>query len=158
MEVKNETGSNDVDAIGVLMVVLESGNSVELTATGYSMFPTLKPGDRVIVKPFRNGELPISGSIVVYRDGNELIIHRLIEIKTLPGKNGFITRGDSRNENDRPQALQQLLGVAVSFKRGGREYPIKSFIINNLHYLVNRLSLALYLRRKNIEQYFKKIN
>jgi len=52
--------------IGIVIAVLESGNSVELKASGYSMFPTLRPGDRVIVKPITKGELPKPGNVVVY--------------------------------------------------------------------------------------------
>ena len=50
-----------VIAIETVKAVLESGNSVELSAAGYSMFPTLRPGDRVIVKPLAKGEIPVGG-------------------------------------------------------------------------------------------------
>ena len=55
---------------GIIKAILESGNCIELPATGYSMFPALMPGCRVIVKPLPEGELPEPGSVVVY-DGNK---------------------------------------------------------------------------------------
>jgi signal peptidase I len=52
--------------------VLDSGNSVELNAAGYSMFPTLRPGDRVVVKPVAKGEVPVRGSVVVFVDNGAM--------------------------------------------------------------------------------------
>lgn len=62
-----ELNNNSIKAdVGIVIAVLESGNSVELKATGYSMFPTLRPGDSVVVKPLDKGELPVPGNVVVY--------------------------------------------------------------------------------------------
>lgn len=63
-----EEEENSIDAIATLIAVLKSGRSVVLPATGYSMFPTLRPGDRVTVKPLTKGALPEPGVVVVYVD------------------------------------------------------------------------------------------
>lgn len=155
--------------IGLVMAVLESGHSVELPATGFSMFPTLRPGDRVIVKPLAKGELPLTGSVVVCvdngataqrrngatvqrhnditpeRHNSSLVMHRLVEIiSDDSGKLLYITRGDSVKEPDKPWPQQQLIGVAKSYKRGRKEHSIKAFIPGACRYLFNHRLLWMF--------------
>lgn len=128
----------------IIMKVLESGNSVELNATGFSMFPTLRHGDRVVVKPFIEGEKPKTGSLIVYRDNNALVIHRLIAVQNNNGEYVFITRGDSRQERDKPLAIQYLLGGAISYKRGKRAHLVKTIVPGDWRYKYNYMLLWLY--------------
>jgi len=147
--------------IGLIMAVLESGHSVELPATGYSMFPTLKPGDSVVVRPLAKEELPMLGNVVVclvdgarvqgcngvtiQTDNKSLVMHRLIEItEGNDGESLFITRGDSVKEPDKPWAQQQLLGLAKSYKRGKKDHSIKTFTPGAWRYLYNHRLLWMY--------------
>jgi len=142
--------------VEIVIAVLESGHSVELPATGYSMFPTLKPGDRVVVKPLPKIELPMIGSVVVFEvngpteegaghraQGTEhnsvLVMHRLVDIKHDDSGNPLlITRGDTEMENDKPWVQQQLIGAAVSYKRCGKERLVKVFVPGVRRYKYNR--------------------
>jgi signal peptidase I len=177
--------------VGIVISVLESGNSVELKATGYSMFPTLRPGDSVVVKPLAKGELPVPGNVVVcIRNGlkaqrsngvteerhngttaqrrngiteerynnitaeqhnNILVMHRLIEIKTDDQNNPqLVTRGDSLNEPDKPWTPQQLLGVAIAYKRSEKAYSLKSYIPGAWRYKFNHRLIWFYIKMKNL--------
>ena len=150
-----------IDVIETLRAILESGNSVELAATGYSMFPTLRQGDRVVIKPLTKGELPGRGTIIVCIDSgiteerhnditNErhnsiLVMHRLVETKDGDSGNTLlITRGDSGMENDKPCPQQQFLGVAVSYKRVEKEHLVKTFIPGEWRYKYNRRLLWIF--------------
>jgi hypothetical protein len=153
---------------------------VELPATGYSMFPTLLSGDKVVVRQLLKAELPERGRVVVFVDdstpaqtafakaiavngrngitaqsevhvaqGGEppsiLVMHRLVEVKKDDSGNLlFITRGDSMMEPDEPWTQQQLVGVAVSYKQGKKEYPVKSFVPKGRRYKYNRRLLWMY--------------
>lgn len=146
----NDSHKRDVE---IILAVLESGHSVELPATGYSMFPTLRPGDRVIVKPLTQEDLPQKGSVVVYIENSGFVMHRLVEItRSGSGHTQFITRGDSMPEPDKPWHQQKLLGVAVSYKRGKREYTVKSFVPDIMRYKFNRRVLWLYNMLKRVNQ------
>ena len=57
--------NNSTREIEIVKAILESGNSVELPATGYSMFPTFKPGDMIVVRTLAKGELPEPGRVMV---------------------------------------------------------------------------------------------
>ncbi len=135
--------------IGIITAVLESGHSVELPATGYSMFPTLRSGDRVIVKPLTKGKLPKPGSVVVYKDNSGLVMHRLVEILDDDScKQMFDTRGDSMIDHDKPWSQQQLIGIAVSYKRGKKEHLIKTFVPGTWRYYYYHRLLWLFNKSK----------
>jgi hypothetical protein len=115
--------------ISIILAVLESGNSIELPSSGYSMFPALKPGYRVIVEPLPAGVLPEPGTVVVYKDNDVLRMHRLEKITVDDNGNlQFISRGDSRLDNDKPWTREQFLGVAVKYKDTDRLKSIKVYV------------------------------
>lgn len=171
-----ELNNNSIKAdVGIVIAVLDSGNSIELAATGYSMFPTLRQGDRVVIKPLTKGELPGRGAIIVCIDSgitaqrlngiteerhNDittehhngiLVMHRLVEIKDGDSGNSLlITRGDSGIENDKPWPQQQLLGVAVNCKRGKKEHLVKTFIPGAWRYKYNRRLLWMFGKIKRL--------
>jgi signal peptidase I len=158
MSTKKETESQNpgssIDMIDTIIAILESGNSVVLPATGYSMFPTLRPGDRVLVKPVIKGEMPEPGTIVVFRDNGQLIIHRLIKIlQNEEGNDSFEARGDSRSMNDKILQVEQLIGKAVSFKRGDKEYDIRSIFPGTIQNKYNRFILWFFFKLNKLFRY-----
>jgi signal peptidase I len=145
--------------IGIILAVLESGNSVELPATGYSMFPTIRPGVIVVVKPLQKGEIPQTGSVIVCWDSSGLIMHRLTRIiRDETGNPLFITRGDSIMETDNPIPLQQLIGVAVGYKIGIKVNQLKPFIPGPLRYIYNRKLFWFYNFLKRLSNFMNSRN
>lgn len=135
----------------IIKAVLETGKPIALTATGYSMFPTLRPGDKITVKPLVNEEVPVPGSVLVYEDNGVLVMHRLIKIvNNDAGMQTFITRGESAPETDKPWVQQQLIGIAVSFKRNNKVNPIKNFIPGSWRYVFNRRLLWIINKGKRL--------
>lgn len=133
------------EQVNLIKDVLRSGRSVELPASGYSMFPALKPGDRVIINPLSVGVMPKPGSIVIYEESGELIIHRLIKIHPEDPNNVlFVTRGDSRKLEDPPWSKQKLIGVATKFKHDNRDYTIRYSLPSGARYFLNLKSLWIY--------------
>ncbi|MBR3163430.1 MAG: signal peptidase I [Clostridia bacterium] len=74
-------------------------------ATG-SMSNTIEIGDVVIVKINDNIK---ENDIIVYKDRNDFITHRLIEIK----QEELITKGDANNSEDRSILKNQVLGKVI---------------------------------------------
>jgi signal peptidase I len=56
-------------AIETFIDLLKQGKSVIHVAEGYSMFPTLKPGDKILIRPLIDGEIPELGRVVVIYNG-----------------------------------------------------------------------------------------
>jgi hypothetical protein len=172
MAIHHDKLISDTTGIDVVLSVLESGHSVELPATGYSMFPALRPGNRALVNPLPKGALPVVGSVIVciaqgvgHRaqsgEGKPhtappaggltphaiLVMHRLVEIKKDDSGNFLlITRGDSMAENDLPWRQDKVVGSVDSFTRNSRSCMIKIRVPFKLEYKLNRLLLWIRLK------------
>lgn len=138
-------------AIETFFELLSQGNSAELTATGYSMFPALRPGDKALVKPLKKNKPPVQGSIIVARRDDTLVLHRLVKIsKDATGSTVYITRGDSRTEDDPPWQADQLIGLADSYMRNNRQRIIIRRIPSEKEYKINRMLLWLWVKLSKV--------
>ena len=73
-----------------------------------SMEPTFSKGALLLVKEETDIEV---GNIVVYQSGNELIVHRIVELDD----DTVITRGDANNVDDSPFPRSEIKGVVVTW-------------------------------------------
>ena len=81
------------------------GYSLFEVATG-SMKPTIQIGDVVIVKITKDVN---ENDIIVYIDGDDIIIHRLVE----KNENNIVTRGDANNSEDKPIQENMIIGQVI---------------------------------------------
>ena len=81
------------------------GYSFFEVATG-SMSPTIEVGDVVITKITKDVN---KNDVIVYKDGESIITHRLIE----KNEEEIITRGDANNSEDKPIQTSQILGKVI---------------------------------------------
>ena len=96
--------------------ILRAGHNLRMTTVGFSMFPSIRSGDILIIRPTRVPEIMI-GDITVHRDGQRLVAHRLIKKKKVDSSLFFITKGDYLSYLDPPISASQLLGKVVSIER-----------------------------------------
>lgn len=88
------------------------GYSFYEIATG-SMEPTLNINDFIIVKEKDNYNVK---DIVTYKEGNDYITHRIIEIND----NTLITKGDANNSTDKKISKDAVIGKVVKvIPKGG---------------------------------------
>lgn len=86
-----------------------------------SMSPALDVGDLVIVRevsengPVRQEDLS-TGDVVIYEDGNALVIHRIMA-KDETGRT-FVTKGDFNNSADSPVSYEDVRGLLFRNIRG----------------------------------------
>jgi signal peptidase I len=76
-----------------------------LTVTSYSMWPELSRGDIVFVKKTGIEDIEI-GSVIVFRHGNGLAVHRVIEISGTT----ITTKGDANPTADNPISFDDVVG------------------------------------------------
>ena len=107
-----------------------SVNNKLLTVTleGSSMFPTIFPGDKALVKKVTKEELNLGDIIVWKGEKNDYVSHRIVAID----EKKVITKGDFLNENDSPVLQSQIIGKIVAILRDG-----KVFWINNQDNKIN---------------------
>ena len=90
--------------------MLQQGKSVQISLGGLSMFPFLMHGDIVQISPIEIKKLKC-GDIVVFKEDNNWIAHRLI--KKNIHNNLFHTRGDGAKNMDKPIKQEQIKGIVV---------------------------------------------
>jgi signal peptidase I len=102
---------------------------------GHSMWPTLKPGDILIIKKQKN-YLP--GDIITFKSGKTTITHRLIETDTQ-----LLTKGDNMLSFDYPIRLNNILGAVVAIIRKGNRIIQFSEERKSKHLLISRYQTSV---------------
>src|SRR6185295_9848523 len=99
--------------------VVGTGMSIRFRASGDSMYPAILNGDVITVSPVASGDIA-RGDILLYRDGDRVLAHRLIGIAESGRETRFRFRGDSNATCDLPIARSQILGRVETVERHGR--------------------------------------
>jgi hypothetical protein len=94
--------------------LLRSGSAVGFVATGHSMSPTIRSGDRLGAEPLR--ARPRSGDVLVCESAGRLLVHRLVHTKG----GSSVCRGDASPTTDPELADASVLGIVSRIERGGR--------------------------------------
>src|SRR5579863_9190452 len=90
---------------------LSAGLRVRFTARGASMSPAIRDGETVYVRPACEMDLQL-GDIVLVKSDSGFRLHRLARVDSV--QDMFITRGDSRLQDDPAVRRDQILGVATA--------------------------------------------
>ena len=114
----------------LVIVMLTSGyfKYYALTIGSGSMMPTINKGDVVIVKTLKQNELKEikKNDVLVYNHDRKIIVHRIIEIKELGGKEYYLTKGDNNATKDAYLVdKEDVIGI-VSFRIKYIGYPTVS--------------------------------
>lgn len=97
----------------------KSQDLIFIDTSGFSMWPFLKPGQKLVIKKVPIRDLRV-GDIILYRANNQLVCHRLLK-KTIDKKrNLFYVRGD--NSLSLPELLQEemFLGKVIGTLKNGK--------------------------------------
>jgi hypothetical protein len=95
--------------------VLRSSGSLRLRVTGWSMLPTIWPGDTLIIEHTEGAIIP--GDIVLFQRERRFFAHRVVEA----GQGSpTVTRGDSMPKCDGPVPARDLLGKVRFIVRNGK--------------------------------------
>ena len=103
--------------------VLRNTGTVRVAALGYSMLPTLWPGEILTVETRSLGEIQ-RGDVVLFAREGRFFIHRCLgQVKT-SSQAQLITRGDAMPDRDSPVSPDELLGKVTSVERRSGEVPV----------------------------------
>ena len=97
--------------------VLRTSGTLTLGVTGWSMLPTVWPGDRVMIQRADSKEV-FEGDIVLTRREKRFCVHRVLK-KGWPGQS-LVTRGDAMPAPDPPVLEGDVLGKIAVILRSGR--------------------------------------
>lgn len=132
---KNKDKDRTSSVIDFAEKLLEDENSIYLRMQGMSMYPTLQANDTGEVRKCSVEDLNPE-DIVVIRDGNRLIAHRLIAVNKSDSGWKLTTQGDNNRLEDALFAEKELIGKLVSFERKGRKYTAESSIMKRAAFRV----------------------
>ena len=113
---KEEEISIAASAAGAL---LSAGKNITVTAGGYSMWPAIRPGDKVEIAPFVEGAAAAGRIVALRRDGG-FVLHRITRVMTVSGRRVIVTCGDAAARADEPAGAGMIAGIVLSVTRSGR--------------------------------------
>ena len=113
---KEEEISIAASAAGAL---LSAGKNITVTAGGYSMWPAIRPGDKVEIAPFVEGAAAAGRIVALRRDGG-FVLHRITRVMTVSGRRVIVTCGDAAARADEPAGAGMIAGIVHSVTRSGR--------------------------------------
>ncbi|HEX2920748.1 MAG TPA: S24/S26 family peptidase [Bacteroidales bacterium] len=110
----------------VSLNLLAEGKTIRIKASGYSMYPCIKPGSVILIESLKEKGKPRPGEIIAIRRGNGLIVHRLVKTIMKDGIEYFVARGDSNSREDEPVKLGMIAGRVVSTEISMKNTDIRS--------------------------------
>jgi signal peptidase I len=103
--------------------VLRSFGHLRFRATGWSMLPSVWPGDKLVVNRVSRDQVRVGDVVLVGRDGR-LCAHRVVSVAEGAGSPQWITQGDANSAPDRPVSEGELLGRIDYLLRAGKLVPV----------------------------------
>ena len=122
--------------------ILSSGTSIQVSANGYSMYPTIKPCTKIVIN---KTESPIPGDIIAINKDGKLVVHRLVKIIEEKGNFQFIARGDSNRYPDPPMFIGNIVGKVADLEN----IPD----ISRLRYCINRIMARMAMLWDKLKKY-----
>lgn len=97
---------------------LKSSGTLRLRALGFSMLPSIWPGDVLTIQSQDSDECSV-GDIVLYMSAGYFFIHRVSRVSD---SGDLIVKGDGLPQSDPPVQAQQVLGKVVAIEHDGRHF------------------------------------
>jgi signal peptidase I len=106
--------------------VLRSSGTLRLKVTGWSMLPSVWPGDTLVIEKADSGAVS-AGDIVLFGRDRRLFVHRVITTGNYGAESQVVTRGDAMPAADSPVSRAELMGkISLILRNGRRIEPSKS--------------------------------
>ena len=98
--------------------ILRRGELLRFSAGGESMYPSIRDGDVLTIKPVHPSLLRV-GEVVFCKTASQAVAHRLVWAKR-NGRGFFLLQGDRNMRPDPPVRADQIMGRVVELSRDGR--------------------------------------
>ncbi|MGO9084534.1 MAG: S24/S26 family peptidase [Candidatus Sulfotelmatobacter sp.] len=99
--------------------ILHSSGTLRLRVMGWSMLPSLWPGDTLVIERVESGAVS-EGDIVLFGRDRRLFAHRVVAKSSPAGDTRILTRGDAMPQPDPPLSEHDMLGKVTSVVRNGK--------------------------------------
>jgi signal peptidase I len=135
-----DTGQGTMSALKCDLAgeVLRRSGRLRLGVTGWSMLPTIWPGDTLVIERVGCEDVCL-GDVVLFGRDHRFFVHRVIAKSA--SAEGILTQGDGMPRPDQAVNGSQLLGRVSIILRGGRRFEPR----RSLHFY-ERIMAALVRR------------
>jgi len=99
--------------------VLASSGALRLRVTGWSMLPTVWPGDTLVIEQ-ADSETVSEGEIVLFKSDLRFVAHRIVAKCGAGSDSTILTRDDATSRPDAPLSGGDVLGKVCFILRKGR--------------------------------------
>lgn len=99
--------------------VLRSTGKLRLRVTGWSMLPSVMPGDTLVIDRVQRDAV-CEGDIVLFGRDQRFFVHRLMSRSGDRGAAELVTRGDAMPTSDPPVTESELMGKVSFILRNGK--------------------------------------
>jgi len=105
--------------------ILGLGKSIRLFATGESMIPIIRPGDRLLISPVEADAIRV-GDVVFFLDARgHMLLHRVVRICQQENGWQFLLQADNSISADGWAPHTALYGRLTSFERDGESFSLE---------------------------------
>jgi hypothetical protein len=104
--------------------MLTEGKEIVITAGGYSMWPAIKPGDKIILSPPDPDKPLKTGRVVALRRDGGFVVHRITAIQRGKLSTFIKTQGDASMVPDPWNTEKDVAGQAREIIRGDKTMKI----------------------------------
>lgn len=94
---------------------LRLSGTLRIKVTGWSMLPTIWPGDTLVVNTAQPSDI-VPGDVALFQRDGSFFAHRVLEKNDC--RDEILSRGDAMADSDAPFACRQLLGKVHFILRG----------------------------------------
>ena len=101
---------------GLATEVLRCSGTLRLQVTGWSMLPTIWPGDTLVIERAESNDIS-RGDIVLFGREGRFFVHRVL---TIGVRSEIVTKGDAMLAPDPPISETNLLGRVSYIARQGK--------------------------------------
>jgi hypothetical protein len=115
IEARPAMDPRDLARTALLETWRRDGAEAWIEATGGSMLPLIRPGDRLLVAFGAQGAR--TGDVILFRKGGMVVAHRVVGTRT---DDELIAKGDSEPFATEDVAASDLLGIVRAVDRGSR--------------------------------------
>ncbi|MBZ5701968.1 MAG: S24/S26 family peptidase [Acidobacteriia bacterium] len=120
--ISGERRASDTQAV---IEALQDRGQVALRVYGASMLPWVRPDDIAMIHN-ASPETVRCGDVVLFRRGDRLFVHRIVEKRGLRLTRRFLAKGDANPHADGVIGREEILGRVVKLYRGNRLIDLDS--------------------------------
>lgn len=118
IEARPTMDPRDLARVAMLETWRRDGAEASIEATGGSMLPLIRPGDRLLVG-FGEQDVRL-GDVIIFRHGGLVVAHRVVGRRQRDGVRRLIAKGDNEPLATEDVAPADFLGVVRAVDRGSR--------------------------------------